>query len=293
MLSEAETALPIADELENWKAPESEAVERYVDPHIVYVDVNSGETAEVTLLASEAAALIGRPQEDVIGATILVNAGPDIVDQPFTLDGEELVLTFTVTSGSLLVKMDVDLSTAAGDFPAEAADWVIRPALRIIRTAAGAPNTAFISGPGQFASGAPATLSAGAIDENGRLIQRPFTAVFIDAEGNEIGSAEAKGGIARFQYIPQPTVPIITAATSTAVLLNDVEVPGFELAGTGFSVDASVTIGGRSLSAADEIGVLSPERIVVVLPDDISSGTYEVVVENPDGLASAPAELTL
>lgn len=283
VLTEAEVAVPLADELEAWVAPEADDLERYVDPTVQYVDIPSGTEAEVYLTAAEVAALVDRPVEDMDGATVLVNAGADIVDEQFVLSGDSLGLVFTLSSNAMLVRFDVDLSTAAGVFPDDVATWIVRPALRIIRTRAGAPHAAFLNGPTRFASGAPTTLSVGVVDENNRLIQRPFTALFTDADGNEIGSVDAEGGIARLQYIPAPTQPTLTEVTAATLLLNDVETPGIELTGTGFSVDATVVVNGISLSEDNEISVVSPESILAILPADMTAGTIEVVVENPSG----------
>ncbi len=291
VLSEAQSVLPLADELETWLTPEPDE-ERYVTPRIEPIEIAAGEAAEIHLRAEDVATLLGRRIEDVIGATVRVTAGIDVIDESFTLS-DDLGLQITPATNSLLVKFDVNLGTAEGDFPPDVSKWLVRPAMYLIRTRAGDPATAFLNGPGRFAAGGPASLSVGVVDHEGRLVQRPFTATFVDAEGTPIGSADAEHGIARFQYIPEPTRPRIESISSTTLLLNEQEVSGFEIAGTGFSEDATVIINGTPISEASPMNVESPERILVVFSDaDMTPGTgaADIIIENPEGARSEPVQ---
>jgi hypothetical protein len=264
-----------------------------VDPAIVYVDVPAGKKSAVfDLTAQEIAKLINRPVQDVDGATVLVTVDSDS-SQSFTLARDKLTLSVDVTSSSVLVKLEVDLSTAKDDFPSDVSSWVIRPALRMIRVQAGPAKTAFLNVPSKFASGSPASLSVGVVDESGRLVKRPYSVSFIDAECNDIDTIDAERGIARYQYVPEPTRPIIKSVKPKKLGLDGKELPGLTIAGTGFSVDAKVSVADVPISEESNINVKSPEEILVALPNGITSGSVEVIVENPDGLRSTAISVEL
>ena len=104
--------------------------------------------------------LISRPVADVVGATVHVGLGGGMMgESTFTLSNEGLAVDINVARDSLLVRFDVDLSTAAGSFPPDVSSWLVRPALVSLRVEPGPATAAFLAGPPSIASGAPASLS--------------------------------------------------------------------------------------------------------------------------------------
>lgn len=282
LLDKAKTAVYAIDELATLSQQTAE--ERYVNLELVSVPVISGEQAAFTISAEEVAGLIGRPVADVVNARVLVNAGPDIVDAEFNLPAEGLDLTITPQDGDILVRIDIDLSTAQGAFPADVATWLVRPAMRVITVQAGDPAHALLTGPTELGSGGAASLNVQVVDANGRVVDSEVQVVFTDAAGDMIAEAEGQGGNGMAQYVPEPSTPTIADIQELELTVDGEAVPGIEIQGTGFSMDAEVRLDGRLLSAGVDFEVKSSTRILCLTADPTSDHVYEVL--NPAGIVS-------
>ncbi len=285
--NEALAGLQAAGELRQLADPVMAGRMRFIAPDITRITALSGEVARVVLTSEELAALVERPVADVVGATVLVNAGTQIVDVAFTLGEQGVALDFEVANDNLLVRLDVDLSTADGSFPADVDTWIVRPSMRLITVEAGPAAGAIINGPRRLPSGAPASLSVQVVDANGRLIKRPFSVRFIDAEGRDIGQADSTGATAMLQFIPEPSAPVVSMISSATITQSGTDSPGLSVLGTGFSANAAVSIdAGEPLEPGTEFEVQGPEEILVILPEGLAPGSHQLVVQNPGGLAS-------
>jgi hypothetical protein len=243
--------------------------------------------------AAEIAALLDRPVSDVDGATIVVNAGPAIQDASFLLQGRGLALDIDVDAEGMLVRFDVDLSTAAGDFPKEASSWIVRPSMYLIDVEAGPAAGVLLTGPGQLASGGPASLTAQVLDGNGRRVQRPYSVRFVDSQGNEVGALDSEGAAAFMQYVPEPSTPQIAQTELTTITSEGKEGPGLEVLGTGFSRNAEVTLDGTALVEGETFQVLTPESILILFPSTLVPGEHALLVVNPPGDSSNEVRFTL
>jgi hypothetical protein len=280
VLSKAATAALAVDQLAT--ATDTEAEERFVASKVVTVHVPSGEKAHFTLTAEEVAELLERPTEDVIGATVVVNGGPDIVDVSFVLTTEGLVLNVDPKGDDMVLRFDVDLSTAAGEFPDSVASWLVRPAVRLIRIDAGEPAEAVLLAPSEIVSGSPASMSLQVLDANGRVVPGELEVSFTDAAGNSLGRATGTNGAASLQYVPAPTQPEILAITAATVTIADEASPAIRIEGLGFSVDATVTVDeGTPLLVGEECEYESSTSIVCPVPEQLSSGNHVVRIANP------------
>lgn len=290
--AEAAVALEAGDALAELSSPTMQDRARFIAERIERIEVQAGEAVEIVVTAQEVAELVGRPVQDVIGAGILVSTGGGSEPSRFELSGPELVLRFTPSRPNVLVKLDVDLTTASGVFPSDVGEWIVRPALRAVYVQAGPAAHALLSAPPRMQSGAPATLNVHVVDESGRVVKRDFLVRFIDDAGNEIGRTTSERGTALLQYVPVPSTPEIETVEPTTVTYRGVESPGLSIRGRGFSRDAVVQLEDRILSGSDEISVVGPDRILLILPEDLAAESLAVTVINPHQIASRPATLT-
>jgi len=289
LLQEAGVALQAGAELSQLADVRATGAQSYISNRVERIVVPAGEPVKLEITAQEIADLIQRPVADVEGATVIVNAGTGIVDEPFVLEGAGLSLEFEINRNNLLVRTDVDLSTAAGNFPPDVADWVVRPALRVIEIEAGPAARAFISGPSRLPSGGPASLTVQVTDDTGRVVKRPFGVRFVDAEGNSIGTAESERSSALFQYVPVPSEPKLLLVTQTTITVGGQSRAGVVVAGTGFSRDAQVSVDGTELVVDRDFQVKDPEGILVVLTNT-AAGTHTLSVRNPEGTVTDSLE---
>ena len=265
--------------------------ERYIAPLIKTIEVESGEQAVISITAEEIAELVGVQADEVLGATVYVTTGLGSDSVPFQLESASLDLAFEPKESSVLVRIDVDLSTAAGDFPAGVEDWVVRPEMRLVKVKAGAPALAVLAGPGRLPSGGPASLSVQVFDAEGRLVNSDYNVRFVDAEGMEIGVGAPKHGTALLQYVPAPSIPTVHEVEAAQLQAGDEVVSGMHVRGTGFSRESRVLFNGVEIPP-ENTSTSSPELILFVLPED-ADGTATVTVENPGGLASVELEVIL
>jgi hypothetical protein len=129
--------------------------ERYIAPLIKPIEVESGQLAVITITAEEIASLVGVQAGDVLGATVYVTTGLGSDPIPFQLESASLELAFEPKEASVLVRIDVDLSTASGSFPEGVEDWVVRPEMRLVKVKSGPPALAVLAGPGRRPTGGP------------------------------------------------------------------------------------------------------------------------------------------
>ena len=257
---------------------------RFVAHNIKTIEVESGATAQLIVTLQEIAELIDRSPAEVAGSTVIVSDLAAGEETSFVLGEQDLVLEVTPGRDSTLFRIDVDLSTAAGSFPADVADWIVRPAMRVVQVKAGEPTLAFLAGPQTMLSGGAASLSVQLFDAEGQLVKKAYSARFVDAEGNEVGRAEQEYGTAVFQFIPRPSDPVVQGVDRRLLSKADDEFPGLGIIGTAFSKDAVVTVNDQIVSSED-MSVVSPEEILVIV--DIP-GTVSVTVMNPGGVTSEP-----
>jgi hypothetical protein len=258
----------------------------YIGQGIVRVPTKSGELASVQLPAEEVAELIGRPVADVVDATVTVNAGGLIDNAMFTLSSEGLGLNVDSKNLDLLVRFDIDLSTAAGAFGDDVASWVVRPALRLVTVDAGPATDVLLSSPTRLPSGSPASLSVQVVDAAGKIIKRPFDVTYFDASGNELGRATSEYGTALLQYIPTPSTPMISEAILKDITVSDEVVRGVTITGTGFSAEAVLRVDGEDWVLGEDYGVKSSTQILAQLRESFGAGSHQVQVVNPEGIAS-------
>jgi hypothetical protein len=291
---DAEPAMAAATQLTSSFGDNRTATMRFVSPKIVHVDVESGAKAEISVTAAEIADLIKYTPQDVMGATIIVNAGSDIQNATFTLSSDPLVLDLDLTTDSVLVQLDVDLTTAQGSFPSGVSSWIVHPAMRLIRVKAGKPTTALLSAPTQIVSGGPASLNVQVVDAEGRLVKSSYTVRFVDNSGAELGQANPKYGTALFQYIPKPSVPVITKVEQATLTYKNASVSGIKITGTGLSKESEVLFNDATTAiSSDLVSVQSPELMLVVLPQGTPNGQARILVRNPGGQLSNAQTLTL
>jgi hypothetical protein len=292
---EAGVAARAADELSALNEVQAQGGQQFIAQEVKRITTLSGQKALVRITASEIAALLDRPVADVDGATVIVNAGTAIQDAGFILEGEGLALNVDVDGDGLLVRFDVDLSTAAGKFPPDVKDWVVRPSMYLIDVEAGPAAAVILTAPGQLASGGPASLTAQVIDESGRRVKRPYSVRFVDGLGNEVGGVESDGGSALLQYVPEPSSPAIVAISPTSINSSGSSGPGpgLEILGTGFSRDAQVLVDGTPLVEGAEFQVIGPESILVRFPATLAAGEHRLHVVNPLGLTSDEVDFSV
>jgi hypothetical protein len=105
------------------------------------------------------------------------------------------------------------------------------------------------------------------------------------AAGNTLGTATPSYGTALLQYVPVPSVPTVLSAEASTLFYNNVPVPGLIITGTGFSKDAEVLLEDTPV-AKEQFTVDSPEKIMVVLPENVTAGRLRLTVQNPGGQVS-------
>lgn len=246
---------------------------RYVSDAIVDIDVRAGEPAYFEFTAQEIADLIGRPVEDVDGATICIQAdfgGPRLEDSCVVLEDEFINGTLTFENVTqLLFYADVDLSTAAGDFPEDVADWTVRPALRRARVAPGPVARVQLTGTQSIYGGAPATLNASVVDEFGNIISLPITFRFLDADGNVVHESTSEDGLATWQFQPPRSTPAISSIEATTFVDGEGNnYPGFAVVGERMSVAATLLVDGRPVTELGwQTGTITSREFYVVAAD--------------------------
>jgi hypothetical protein len=260
----------------------------YRGPGLVRIEGAVGEPVVLDFEASELAELIGVEEEAVIGATLHLSATHTVSASEHVLEGSTLSLSFTPERAiPLVVKVRVDLSTAAGPFDA-ALDGIeprLKPRLVVIE--AGPAEHLALSAAGRVTAGGAITLNAVITDAAGNPSLEPIPVEMFDGDGRSLGTATSEHGIATLQYVPTASSPVIDRVEPTELMREDATFPGIEVLGSGFSVDAEIRIDGELLSEMDvAYNVRSASSILIAL--DAEAGTV-VEVTNPGGAVSGEA----
>ena len=294
-INEAEASAQAGAELSDLAERRVPDNQRFVSSEIRRLLVKSGEKAHVEVTSQEVADLISRPVADVVGATVHVGLGGGMMgDSTFTLGAQGLALDINVARDSLLVRFDVDLSTAAGTFPPDVSEWLVRPALVSLRVDPGPATAAYVAGPPSIPSGAPASLSVQVTDDNGRLVKRPYSVRFVDSEGRDLGSGDSEAGTAVMQFVPEASVPRVDAVVQTSINYQGGRFPGLDITGVSFSEDLEVSIdGGAPLKAGADYQVQNPEEVLLILPNGVGASGHSLVVRNPQGVATSPTPFSV
>jgi len=281
--------------------------DRYVSDQIIYLEAEVGERIMLTFTAREIAELVGATEEDVLGATLCIAgdySGPRSDDICAVLEEPEMIGAITMSQVTrLLLRVDVDLSTAQGDFPENVDEWTVRPALRLVRARPGPPAGVQLNVPVTNYSGAPTSLTATLVDALGNRTEAEVTYTFYDGAGNVLGTVTTDYGAATLQTILEGASPTVTGIRQeTLVDQRGNTYEGYVIEGTMLSAYALVRINdqlieelGYTLASLDanELGFVpfprsedDPEpipitgtvRLEVINPGDASSGVITTPV---------------
>jgi hypothetical protein len=270
-------------------AEDNEDAQRFVSTDVIDLPAQAGLPVYFEFTADEIGALVDRPAADIEGATVCIQAdfgGPRLEDSCVVLENGLVngALTFNDTT-QLLFYASVDLTTAAGEFPEDVAEWEVRPAIRRAIVSPGPAARVEIYGSREIYAGAPATVSAALQDALGNVIAAPATFRFIDGLGNTLTTVTSDDGTALYQFQPDGLTPAVTAFEATTFVAPDEStVDGWAVRGERLSNFATVLIDG------------TPARELGYITGSISSTELFVVAMGADGLAevglTAPASLS-
>lgn len=255
---------------------------------LIRIEGAVGEPVVLDFEARELAELLGVDEAAVLGATLHLSATHTLSASEHVLEDTTLSLSFTPErSIPLVVKVRVDLSTAAGPFDAALDGIEPRLTPRLIVLEAGAPEHLALSAAGRVTAGGAITLNAVITDAAGNPSTEPVSVELFDGDGRSLGTATSEHGVATLQYVPTASSPVIDRVEHTELTRDDETLPGIEVFGSGFSVDAEIRIDGEPIS---ELGVAynvrSSSSILIAL--DAEPGTA-VEVTNPGGATSGEA----
>jgi hypothetical protein len=257
----------------------------FIDGGLIRIDGMAGEPVSFSIEASEIASLLGVEEDAVLGSTVHLSATHTVSASEHILEAPMLDLTFTPkTAVPLLVRARVDLSTANG--PLDAALEGVEPRLahRLVVLSSGPPEHLAITAAGRVAAGGAVTLSAVVSDAMGNASSEPVEIEFFDGEGTSLGRGRTQHGVATLQYVPEPSAPRIERVAATELTRDDETFPGIEIVGSGFSVDAEITIDGELIDPEQvAYDVKSARSILVAVEGD--EGTT-VQLRNPGGAQS-------
>jgi hypothetical protein len=255
---------------------------------LVRIEGAVGEPVVLDFEARELAELLGVDEEAVLGATLHLSATHTVSASEHVLEGATLSLSFTPERAiPLVVKVRVDLSTAAGPFDAALDGIEPRLTPRLVVLEAGAPEHIALSAAGRVTAGGAITLNAVITDAAGNPSREPVSVELFDGDGRSLGTATSEHGVATLQYVPTASSPVIDRVEPTELTREDETLPGIEVFGSGFSVDAEIRIDGELISDLDvAYNVRTASSILIAL--DAEAGTV-VEVTNPGGAASGEA----
>lgn len=269
--------------------------DRFVAPGIEVIEGMVGDTVAMSVSAEEIAQLVGAAPAAIEGATVTIDGAPYVEPASFALIDGSVDVSFEIRdTAPYLFVIDVDLSTAAGPFADDASAWTVRPALRRVEVAPGAPARALLTGPGRVAPGTEVVLNAMVTDEHYNPSGDGIAVTFLDGEDRPLGESRSDDGIASLRVTPTPSTPVIAALVPVTLTLGDgSEVPGFEIAGSGFSRDAQVWIDGQSLADSDAAWAVDGSRSILVTEagSGLLPGQHTLRVENPEGISSEERSL--
>lgn len=288
LLLGVELALELGADIEAERRGDTD---RYVADHVVELEVAVGEEAILDVTAQEVADLIGVDADALEGATVIYDAEPTVERAEFPIeDGVSIARLTPERSTKLLLRVEVDLSTAEGPLPEGAQEWVVRPALRVLRPEPGPPAVVYLGGPAATVSGAPVSVGATVLDEDFNVVDEDATVELWDPDGM-IATAEVEGGNASVRFTPEPIAPVLEAVDVGTLELADGDTrPGILLRGSGFSRDVLIEVDGESIADYDVLHEVDTSERIYVDTSDFAAGKHRVTVINPGGLATDALE---
>ena len=271
---------------------------RYVADEVVRIEAQAGTPTRIVVTAAEIAELLGVPVADVSGATVCIGsdfAGPRADEACAALEGDAVGGDITLRQSTrILLRVRVDLSTAAGFSAEDVSDWEVNAAMRYVVAVPGPAVGVEITAPYSAWSGAPVTLTASLMDENGNYANEPVTFSYYDHAGQLLGTVVSDDGQGTLQVVLERVEPeVVSVAPATFALRDGSTVEGWSVEGEGLSRDAQVFVNDVPVSTFGwELGPLGARELAVVRSESEGSGATEfesgssLVVENPGGLRS-------
>ncbi|MCB9508345.1 MAG: hypothetical protein H6698_08230 [Myxococcales bacterium] len=273
--------------------------DRYVADEVVRIEARAGEPTRVTVTAQEIADLLGVPVADVDGATVCIGsdfAGPRTDEACAQLSGDSIGGDITLRQSTrILLRIRVDLSTAAGFDADTVAGWEVNAAMRYVVAVPGPATSVELAAPFTAWSGAPVTLTASLLDEHGNFADQPATFTYFDHAGRLLGTVRSDDGQATLQYVLRPATPVLsTVEAASFELASGAVVEGWSLQGAGLSRDAAVLANGVDVTSLGwQVGALdSTELALIRAPssDGVEAPAlpagFAAAVVNPGGLRS-------
>jgi hypothetical protein len=264
----------------------------FVAKGLVTVTGEVGKPMELTWTTREVAELLGRPADDVLGATLRIEGSPIIDPTKVVFETDTMTLYYTPKESTpIVVNAEVDLSTAKGSFP-EAKEWKVLLKPRLITAKPGPAKHVYIAAPSSVPSGGPITLNAMVVDANGNSIDEVSTVRFEDAHGTVLAEVQTERGVASYQYVPTPNSPSIKSAKHTELSISDAPVQGVTVEGDGFSAKAEILLDNTPIEDTDYVyNITSSHQILIAAPEGTDIGFQTVQVVNPGDLASEAVSL--
>ena len=272
---------------------------RFVAEDVVEVEAPLGQQVSIPFTTDEVAKLVDAKPEDIRGATLCVTFPLAADEACGTFEQSEISVTTTLEKPrSRSLTSRVDLSTAEGDFEgALVHNWTVEPAVRVVKPKPGNPKHLGLTAPASVPSGGPVTLNAVLYDKHGQQVPADGQMTFLDARGNELGTAKMKEGQASYQYIPSPTKPKIETIDQPEITDGDGnQVQGWVIRGSGFSVDAKIWVDGKRVVAENPSGdqryfhiqVEGHDAIALAITKEghskpLESGKHQIKIANPGG----------
>ena len=278
---------------------------RYTSDDVVLLEAAVGDVIPLRLGADEIAALLpSATAADIENATVCIQSefsGPRASASCGRVFDGALEATYTMTDAtSLLLEFLVDLTTADGTFnDAPVERWLVRPALRQIRSVAGPAAQLLVNAPQAVPSGAPVTISATVVDEGGLTVASPTTFRFFAPDGSLIEEIVAERGAASVQVVPTPVAPSLTSLRLVTATFGDGEQADALLAvGDGLSRHGDVIVRGTSLrDAGFEVVAISSSEVLWFAPEEGATlpeaGEASARYANPGDFATTAQTFTI
>jgi hypothetical protein len=267
---------------------------RYVSREIIELEGKVGESVVMEVDAQEIADLVGVEPAAVEGAQVTFDASPRFEASTFELQDGKVTVNFDADDvADLVFVVSVDLSSAAGPFPGDVADWTVRPALRRLRAQPGPVEHRFVLAAPKASPTTPVQLQAMLTDATGSRVADQKLVRFYDADDRLLGEALSSDGNAVITTTELRAVsPRLTDVEARTLLVNGEEAPGYALIGDGISRDAEIFVDGRPLDEAGGLsGYESSEEVLLYFEEGLPPGRYDVVVRNPFGRESGKVQL--
>ncbi len=277
---------------------------RFISDEVITLTGAVGEALDFSITAQDLADLVNADVADVLGATVCMRSdfsGPRADDVCGALGADGLSATLTMSEiTSILYEVDVDLTTAAGDFDgAIVENWTVRLPMVQLTTVAGPADAVVLSAPESVYSGAPTTLSARVVDAAGMTYDGPVEFTFYGPGDVSIGVVAAPSGSATLQLIPEGVTPTLEVARLAEITFEDGSTTeGLVLEGTGLSGASTVQVNGDDLVAdlGYQLGWLDSSTLVATPGDDatlLTAGSVTVEVVSPGGATTGTASFSL